>query len=165
MKIAVAYIRGPRGFKGELAAALFKPSSASLRPGLVVTILKGDKSSELEVEYIKSLRRGIGLKLIGIDDEETADGWRGAEILVEAENLEPLGEKEFYHFQLEGSEICEQDGTKLGVVERIDDTTGNALLTVKTDNGEILIPFVEAVVKSVDIEKKMIIIKKIEGLY
>jgi len=165
MKIAVAYIRGPRGFKGELAAALFSTSSDNLKIGQPVTINKGEKSYDTEVEFIKHLRKGIGLKLAGINDEQTAESWRGGEILVEMSELEPLGEGEFYNFQLEGLTIYEEDGTRLGEIKAIDDSAGNPLLTIATENGEVLIPFVSAIVKSVDLEKKKMVIKKLEGLY
>ena len=165
MKIAVAHIRGPRGFKGELAAALYRQSSRSLKPGAEVTLSKEDKSRDLKVEYVKSLRKGIGLKLTEIDDEATAESWRGGEILIELEKIDPLDEKEFYHFQLEGAGVVEEDGTEVGIVEGIDDFAGNDLLIVKTEKGEILIPFVTAIIKSVDVTMKRIVINKIEGLY
>jgi len=165
MKIAVAYIRSPRGFKGELAASLYNPSSENLKPGGKITIKKGDRSNSLTVEYIKTLRKGIGIKLEGIDDEETAESWRGAEILMELDELEALDESEFYEFEIEGAEVFESEGGKLGIVDRIENSTGNSLLVVKGDSGEILIPFVAAIVKSVDIENKKIVIEKLEGLY
>ena len=165
MKIAVAYVRGPRGFKGELSATLYRQSSNSVRPGAEVTIIKGDRSRDLEVEYVKSLRKGIGLKLTEIDDQESAESWRGAEVLIELEKIEPLGEKEFYHFQLEGAEVFEEDGAKIGIVDWINDSAGNDLLIVRTENGEIIIPFVKAIIKSIDVATKKIIIRKIEGLY
>lgn len=165
MKIAVAYIRGPRGFKGELTAALYRPSSQSLIPGLEVTIRKGDRVSDLKIEYVKLLRKGVGVKLAGVDNEEDALSWKGGEILVEANELEPLDEKEFYHFQIEGVEVFEENGERIGIVREVDSSSGNTLLIIDRGNDEIMIPFVEAFVKSVDVENKKIMIRKIEGLY
>lgn len=164
MKIAVAYVRGPRGFKGELAAILYKPSSRSLEPGLEVTIRNGDLTEAFKIEYLKSLRKGIGIKLAGIEDELTAVNWKGGEILIDAEKLKPLDEKEFYHFQIEGAEVFEIKGERIGIVRQVDNSSGNTLLIVDTGSEEIMIPFVEAFVKSVDIENKKIVVEKIEGL-
>ncbi|MEE9554108.1 MAG: ribosome maturation factor RimM [candidate division Zixibacteria bacterium] len=165
MKIAVAYIKGPRGFKGELTAALFRPSSGSVKRGLEITIQKDDRVADLKVEYVKSLRKGIGIKLVGIDDEQTALSWKGAEILIEADKLEPLEEKEFYHFQIEGAEVFEEDGKRVGIVTQVESTAGNALLIIDTGDDLIMVPFVKAIVKMLDIENKKIVIDKIEGLY
>lgn len=165
MKVSVAYIKGPRGLRGELAAILYRPSSKSLRPGLEVTIEKEEKSQECMVEYVKPLKNRIGLKLSGIDDEETALDWSRGEILVEKEELEPLDENQYYHFEIEDARVYDEKGVLIGTVTHIDSTAGNDLLYVKTDEGEIMIPFVKAIVKTVDIKKKRIVIKKIKGLY
>ncbi len=165
MKVSVAYIKGPRGLRGELAAVLHRPSSESLRPGLEVVIQKEEKSRKCIVEYVKPLKNRIGLKLSGIDDEETALDWSHGEILVEKEELEPLGENQYYHFEIEGARVYEEGGDLIGTVTYIGSTPGNNLLYVKTDQGEIMIPFVKAIVKTVDIENKRIVVRKIKGLY
>jgi len=164
MKVSVAYIKGPRGLKGELAAVLYNPSSRSLKPGLTVTLDKGEKSGDFDIEFTKQLKKRIGLKLKGIEDSETAENWKGAEVLVEKDKLEPLNESEYYHFELEGVEVYENNGALIGIVKMVDDHVGNAVLYVDTDNGEILIPFVKEIVQTVDIANKKIVIKKLEGL-
>ena len=165
MKIAVAYIRGPRGLRGELTATLYRPSSQSLKPGLDVTLKKDERELQATIEQIKFLPKGLGIKFAGFDNVETAVIWKGAEVLVEEEQLEPLDKNEFYHFEIVGAEVFESDGKKIGIVKELDSSAGNTLLIVDTGGEEIMIPFVGAFVKSVDIEKKKIMIEKLEGLY
>lgn len=165
MKVSVAYIKGPRGLKGELAAVLYRQSSESLKPGQEVVIQVKEKSRKCIVEYVKPLKNRIGLKLSGIDDEETASDWRQAEILVEKKELEPLGEYQYYHFDIKGALVYDEENNLVGTVTNIDNAPGNDLLYVKTADGEIMIPFVKAIVKTVDTENKRIVIKKINGLY
>lgn len=165
MKVSVAYIKGPRGLKGELAAVLYRQSSESLKPGQEVVIQVKEKSRKCIVEYAKPLKNRIGLKLSGIDDEETAFDWRQAEILVEKKELEPLGKYQYYHFDIEGAQVYDEEENLVGTVTNIDNAPGNDLLYVKTAEGEIMIPFVKAIVKTVDTENKRIVIKKINGLY
>ncbi len=165
MKIAVAYIRGLRGYKGELAAVLYRPSSESLKPGVKVTLQKDDRSGEYEVEEIKLLKNRVGVKLKGIEDEEAASSWRGGEILLEKENLAPLDKSEFYHFEIEGAEVFDTDGELIGTVTFVDSNAGNDILNVRTEKAEIMIPFVKAFVKSIDIESRRIVVEKIEDLF
>jgi 16S rRNA processing protein RimM len=165
MKISVAYIKAPRGFKGELTAIPYKQGTQSLRPGLHVTLQKADNLYQCAIESIKFLNDRVGLKFNGIDDEQSAKNWRGAEVLVEEENLAPLEEGEYYHFQLEGAQIYFDNGAYVGKVMSIESLPLNDILNVATDNGEILIPFVKAIMKSVDINEKKIIIRKIDGLF
>lgn len=164
MKISVAYIKGPRGFKGELAAVLYNPSSENLRKGLTVTLEKGEKSGDFEIEFTKPSKKRIGLKLKGIEDQKTAEYWKGAEVLVEKDKLKPLEESEFYHFELEGAEVYEENGDLIGKVKSVDSIVANPILNVESKSGEIMIPFVKAIVKEVNIKEKKIVIRKIEGL-
>jgi len=164
MKISVAYIKGPRGFKGELAAVLYNRSSRSLKPGLVVTLDKGEQSGEFEIEFIKQLKNRIGLKLKGIEETESAENWKGAEVMVEKDQLESLNESEYYHFEIEGAEVFGDDGKYIGKVKYVDDNVGNAVIYIDSEKGELLIPFVKEIVKSVDINNKKIVIRTMEGL-
>ena len=165
MKISVAYIKGPRGFRGELAAVLYNAMSENLKEGSTVTLEKGEKSGDFVIEFTKSLNKRIGLKLRGIEDQETAEYWKGAEILVEKDELKPLKESEFYHFELEGAEVYGESGELIGIVKSVDSNVANAILNVKSDNREIMIPFVKAIIQEVNIKEKKIVIRKIEGLF
>ena len=164
MKISVAYIKGPRGFKGELAAVLYNPASKSIRAGLEITLQKGEKSGLFVVEFTKSLKNRIGLKLKGIEDNVSAEYWKGAEVLVDKDKLEPLEESEYYHFEIEGAEVYDEKGKLLGTVNHVDSNAGNSILYIDTGHEEILIPFVKAFVDSIDVDKKTIKMKNLDGL-
>jgi len=165
MKIGVAYIKGPRGFRGEMAAMLYKPSSTSLRPGVEVTLHNKDRSQVFKVQFVKALKNRVGLKLKGIEDEETAKSWQGSEVLVEQENLEPLASSEFYHYQIRGLNVYDEEDELIGKVKYVESNAGNDLLFLTSEKGEIIIPFVKAFVKSIELDKKKIVVRKIDGLF
>jgi 16S rRNA processing protein RimM len=56
------------------------------------------------------------------------------------------------------------DGEHLGQVTDIMATAGNDVYIVEGKRGEILIPAIEDVVKSIDLEKGEMVIEAIEGL-
>jgi len=161
----VAHISRPRGFNGELAVIPYKADTKSLAKGQTVTLQKGDNSADFSIESVRVFKGRLGLKLAGIENEESALAWRDGEILVEAENLSTLNKDEYYHFDIEGSEVYEENGDYLGKVSAIDYMSANDVLTVVGGKGEILIPFIKSVVISVNTDAKKIIIRKIEGLY
>jgi 16S rRNA processing protein RimM len=165
MKISVATIQKPRGFRGELAVIPYKDDSESLKKGAKVTLQKGNSTLDTTIEAVVYLRGRISLKLDGIDSEEAAGAWRGAEITMELESLPRLSRGEFYHFQIEGCEVYEEDGKLIGSVKSVDSYTANDILVIDGEQGEILIPMIKNFIDSVDIENKKIIIRKIEGLY
>ena len=71
---------------------------------------------------------------------------------------------EFFYSDLVGM-TCEFDNGKLiGKVAKIEEYNSYATLRVKTDEKDVLIPFVKSFIKSVSLEDKKIIINFIEGL-
>jgi 16S rRNA processing protein RimM len=80
---------------------------------------------------------------------------RGAELAVPRESLPPLGEDEYYAFQLVGLEVEEEGGRMLGRVRDVLDYPANDVLEL--DSG-LTLPLVEACVRKVDIERGRIVI-------
>jgi 16S rRNA processing protein RimM len=165
MKISVAMVLKPRGFRGELAVIPYKSNSGSLKKGARVTLQKGENSREATILDVVLLNGRISLKLDDIESEEAAEYWRGAELLMESESLEKLDKGEYYHFQIEGCEVYEIGGKFVGKVKAVESYTANDILSLDSEQGEILIPMIKSVIESIDIESKKIIIRKLEGLY
>ncbi|MDO5101527.1 MAG: ribosome maturation factor RimM [Lautropia sp.] len=78
---------------------------------------------------------------------------KGVEIAVDRADFPPADEDEFYHTDLIGCEVIGQADQRLGVVVAVDDH--GAQQVIRLDDG-LLIPFVEAIVQSVDLDMKRI---------
>lgn len=148
-----------------MAAIPYRLNTQSLKPGIEVTVAVGNSEQKLVIESVKAFKNRLALKLTGIDDESAARNLRGADILLEMDELASLDEGEYYHFQIEGLDVFEENGACLGIVSSIDTTAANDILNIKTENGVILIPFIKSVIVAVDLRGKRVIIRKIEGLY
>ncbi|MBA7581905.1 MAG: 16S rRNA processing protein RimM [Dehalococcoidia bacterium] len=104
------------------------------------------------------------IKLEGIDSVEQAEELRGKTLEIHRRQLEALPEGQYYHFQLIGLEVWTTEGKRLGKVIRVLSAPSNDNYVVGGEKGEILIPAIEDVVKSVDLESGRITIEAIEGL-
>jgi len=104
------------------------------------------------------------IKLEGIDSVEQAEKLRGKTLEIHHRQLETLPEGQYYHFQLIGLEVWTTEGKRLGKVIRVLSAPSNDNYVVSGEKGEILIPAIEDVVKSVDLESGRITIEAIEGL-
>ena len=71
---------------------------------------------------------------------------------------------EYYAFQLIGLEVLTTDGNALGYIVDIMPTASNDVYIVEADAGEILIPAIDDVVQSIDLDKRQMIIEVIDGL-
>lgn len=104
------------------------------------------------------------IQLASIDSTEKAAKLRGQLIEIPANLVEPLPQNHYYHFQLIGLTVKTSQGEPLGQISEVLTTGSNDVYVVKGDKGEILIPAVGDVVKSVDLDKGWLIIEAIDGL-
>ena len=104
------------------------------------------------------------LKLVGVDSVTAAEALRHCLLEVPEDDLRPLGEGEYYHFQILGLEVRTTAGEVLGRVEQIISTGSNDVFVVRGSRGEVLIPAVDDVVKSVDTTAGRIEVEVVEGL-
>ena len=74
-----------------------------------------------------------------------------------------LGEHEYYYSDIIGCTVFKDDDTPIGRVINIFETGANDVWIVKGEK-EYLIPYIEDVVKDIDIETKTIKITPMEGL-
>ncbi|MDZ4230270.1 MAG: ribosome maturation factor RimM, partial [Dehalococcoidales bacterium] len=83
---------------------------------------------------------------------------------IDRNQLDSLPEGEYYHFQVIGLEVRTTGGELLGKIIDILSTPGNDNYVVSANNEEILIPAIEDVVQSINIEGNYLVIEPIEGL-
>ena len=83
---------------------------------------------------------------------------------IEHNQDNPPPEGQFYHDQIIGLQVRTTDNELIGTVTDILSGTSNDNYIVRSPAGEVLIPAIEDVVRSIDIEQGLIIIEPIEGL-
>ena len=116
------------------------------------------------IERCRWQRGHVFLKLADIDSATAAEALRYRLLEVPEGELRPLGEGEYYHFQILGLEVRTTAGEVLGRVEQIISTGSNDVFVVRGPRGEVLIPAVDDVVKSVDPAAGRIEVEVVEGL-
>ena len=76
----------------------------------------------------------------------------------------PLPEGQYYHHQIIGLQVRTTQGELLGNITEVLTGKSNDNYIVQGDRGEILIPAIEDVVKSIDLEQGYVTIEAVEGL-
>ena len=134
------------------------------------------RRSELFIDYrgeyikvvVKSHRTNKNfdlLKFVGMDSIHDVEKYKGSEILVDAANLRELDDEEFYYYEIIGCQVKTMEGVILGEISDILQTGANDVWVVKQKGKKnVLIPYIEDVVKVVDIRNKIVTIKLLEGL-
>lgn len=105
------------------------------------------------------------LKFVDMYHINDVEKYKGCALLVDAANLSELDDEEFYFYEIIGCKVKTTDGVLLGEIIDILQTGANDVWVVKRQGEkDALIPYIEDVVKVVDIEKKTVTIKLLEGL-
>lgn len=99
------------------------------------------------------------------DNINDVEQFKGCMLVIKKEHLTPLEENEFYYHEIIGCKVILTDGEGIGEVTEILSPGANDVWVVKSkDNKEFLIPYIEQVVKEVNVDSKQIIIEPMEGL-
>lgn len=103
------------------------------------------------------------VKLKYIDSKEVAHGYLGCKVYSFIENRR--SDDEFNPFALTGYLVYNQKNQEIGTIDGINNYGGNIVLTVLTDNGEVLIPYHNQLLISTDKQSKSIMIDIAQGLF
>lgn len=100
------------------------------------------------VKSVKSHSGDVVMLLEGVDDRDAALALKGLTVMLSREQFPDAGENSYYWIDLIGSEVENLQGIHLGKVEDISEFGAHPVMKI----GDELIPFVEAIVKSVDLK-------------
>lgn len=102
--------------------------------------------------------------LEGVADVDTAQALKGFAVTAAIADLPPLGEGEFYYFQLIGAEVMLTDGVRLGTITEIFSTGAHEIWVVRDGEREVLVPVIADVVKAMDFGARRVTIEPLPGL-
>jgi 16S rRNA processing protein RimM len=100
-----------------------------------------------------------------IGDREAADTLRNTRLLVPVADLPELEDPDsFYDHQLVGLRAQLPDGAPLGEVTAVRHEGAELLVVRRPDGGDLLVPFVSAIVPTVDVAAGHLVVDPPEGL-
>jgi 16S rRNA processing protein RimM len=167
--LLVGVVGRPHGLRGELVVAVRTDSPEErFAPGAVLTrrLPDGTDAGLLTVEAARPHSGRLLVRFVEAPDRDAAEALRGSRLLVDAATLPPTGDPDEFHVhQLEGLSAELEDGTVVGTVREIAHGPGGELLVVaRPDAPDALVPFVRAIVPTVDLDGRRVVLTPPEGL-
>ncbi len=163
--VVVGRIGRPHGVRGEVTVEV-RTDDPDLR--FVVGAVLATEPPERGPVTITGRRwhRDVLLLTVeGIASREDAETLRDTELLVDVADLPPLEDPEsFYDHQLVGLAARLADGTALGEVTSVRHEGADLLVLQAADGRELLIPFVTAIVPTVDVAGGFLVVDPPAGL-
>jgi 16S rRNA processing protein RimM len=158
--ITIGKILAPWGVKGKLKVEVVTDFPHRFAPSAMVYI----NHRPMTIDSTEWRKGKAIIKLNTINSIEDAARQKGQLIEIHHSQLQQLPEEQYYHFQLVGLEVWTTQGELLGNITDILPTPSNDNYVVSGASGEILIPAIEDVIKSIDLDKGYLVIEPIEGL-
>lgn len=161
--LVVGVLRRPYGLKGELVMEVITDFPEQLKVGSAVYV--GVRRTLMTISSTRKHPEGLAIKLLGVDSPEAAGDLRKQAVFVKTADRPPLPAGTYYHHELIGFRVVNQNGESIGTLREILQTGANDVYVVSQDQGgEILLPAIASVVLGVEKENKKIRIQEMPGL-
>jgi len=162
--LLIGRVIGPHGVRGLLKIESYARSEVSLlTAGRIFLRQSLGEISECEILSAIPHKGGVLIRVEGLDSRDQAESYRGAEILIPKAAVS-REEDEYFWRELIGLRVYLETGRYLGTVKDILETAANDIYVVREGREEFLIPAIQDVVKTIDLEKGTMIIFEVEGL-
>ena len=162
--LVVGKLHRPHGVRGEIVMEVVTDFPERLHTGMVVYV-----GEDHQPQHVASLRPHDLVLLIsfsGYDTPEDIGRLRNQTVYVRTEDRPALAEGEYYHHQILGLKVIEENGNALGILTDILETGANDVYIVQPAGGgrEILLPAISEVVREIDLEQGTMTVHLLPGL-
>jgi 16S rRNA processing protein RimM len=164
--IAVGRIGRPRGVRGE---TFVEPWTDDPRERFAVgSVLRTEPAERgpLTVAEMSTAGSKLVVRFDGVDDRSAAEALRGTQLIMPATARPALADPDdFYDTDLIGLTASTVSGDELGAVTDVLHAGGADYLVLDIAGQERLVPFVRAIVPTVDLAERVVLIDPPDGLF
>ncbi len=173
--LAVGKLRRPHGVHGEMVMDVLTDFPERLKPGRKMVV--GPQHLPVQVRSVRGHDQALLIAFKGYDTPEKAGELRNLILYATAADQPPLEEGEYYHHELIGLKVYDEQGLLLGELVEIMETGANDVYVVRPETGvrletsvrpisglDILLPAIDDVILEIDLEKKSMRVHLLPGL-
>lgn len=161
--VRIGQLGRPHGIHGEIGLDGTSLTAEDLEQVRNFTWRKAGAQRSLVLSGARPTHGRILVSFAGITERERAAELTLGELLIERSKLPSAGPGEAYTFQLVGLQVVDSTGRALGRITDVMRTGAHPIWVVRGQK-ELLIPVVESVVQSVDLEAGVITVALPPGL-
>jgi 16S rRNA processing protein RimM len=157
--VAVGRIAGVFGVRGELKCDPTSAGRTVISAGAQLRCRQRDVPSTIRIESARAHKGRLLIRISGVDDAEAAAAYAGAILFASRAEI-TLQAGEYLDDDLIGCAVYGIGGSAYGRVERVEHFPSSDMLVIEGR----MVPMVAAIVTSIDLERRRIVIDPPEGL-
>ena len=159
--VSVGWVGSLHGTSGEIRVRVFSDVPHRFNQG--ETLCCNGQPFRIAASTRQRANQVI-LKLDGVNSPAEARELVGQWLTAPPESAPQLPEGEYFHFQLLGLRVITEDQEELGRVTEIIQTGSNDVYLVSGEQGELLVPAIGQVVRRVDLDEGVMMVKLMDGM-
>ncbi len=159
----LGYVVKSYGLKGGLHAILDVDNPLEYSKLESVLLEFQGKLIPFFIQEISISHNKARIQFEDIKTSEDAKELIGCNMFLPLDQLPDLEDGQFYYHDLIGFQVLEKEKT-LGVIEAVYQPSTQYIASINIDGHEVFFPLEDAIVQSVDLEKKVIVVDLPEGL-
>lgn len=163
-RIPVGYVRRAHGLRGDVIVRSQTDDPNRFQVGAAFATDE-DPARSLTVAEIREHKEGLLIRFAEIGDRNEAEAMRGVSVTIAVAERRQLDPDEFWPDDLEGLDVVDTGGTKLGVLSDVVTGSAQDRLVVATGSGSVDVPFVRELVPDIDLEAGRIVVDPPPGLF
>ena len=161
--LAVGKLRRPHGVHGEIIMDVLTDFPERLKAGK--KMVAGTQHIPVQIRSVRGHDQALLIAFNGYDTPEQAGELRNLILYSTTAEQPPLEEGEFYHHELIGLQVFDEQDVLLGELAEILETGANDVYVVRPEIGpEILFPAIDEVILEVNLKKKLMRVHVLPGL-
>ncbi len=163
--VLVGIVARAHGLRGEVVIDPTTDTPDRFGPGRVFAAgLPSGDARTLKIATSRPFQARWLVRFEGVENRTDAEALHSAELTIRFDQVAPLPEGRYYRFELVGLTARTPEGLVLGRVEEVFATGSNDVLVVRGEHGEILIPLLDTVLRSIDAVGGIIVLAPPPGL-
>lgn len=163
--IEIGRIVRSHGLAGRMKALSYMESPETLRE--LTGLFVGRSVQEALFFPIMALQTGKDyfiLQLRGVEDRDAAERLRGSSVWISSEDRVRLPDGEYYWSDIIGLQVLTEEDQILGRIEAVFPTGSNDVYVCRGGGREILLPATVEVVRRIDTDRGVMVVRLLKGL-